>query len=508
VVTPAFINTVPVISTDSTTTKTQLPLSFMNQTRSSRFLLTGLCAAQLWSASVHAANHLLPFQGRLTDASGQAVADGARVVQFKIYDAPVGGRAVWNGEVQKLSVNGGLVSTLLGTKADLSTVDFNRQIYLELTVDANGDGAITAADPPLLPRQSVLPAVFAVESANSRLLEGHGWSALFGTNNPVDGTLLDSKIGDGSVTAAKLHDGAVTTSKLANNAVSRAKLDTAGALAGQTLTYNGSEVVWSGVNAVTALNAANATNAMRLNGFDWSSLFNNSNPQTGTMSVAGLSSRGDTRLNGDLTASGRTLFNGPSVTVLGQLLAPIIGLNMAMSDFSIYLRHNGDFNHFLRYGNAYGGQSGFDGPVLVGLGGGVLGGGSAWSLRWNANGSVQTRGALSQGSDRNIKENFASVDPTEILSKVTALAITRWNYKDDPTAEHMGPVAQDFRAAFGLGTDDKTIAVVDSDGVALAAIQGLNKKVDQKSQELSDLVHEQKAQIEVLKAEIAALKKR
>src|SRR5690349_3351459 len=129
-----------------------------------------VCAA--WCAlpfQAHAGPHLLPFQGRLSDANGQALPDGARVVQFKIYDAPVGGRALWNGEVQKLSVNGGLVSTLLGTKADLSGIDFNSQVYLELTIDANGDNSITLADPPLLPRQSILPAVFAAESANSRL---------------------------------------------------------------------------------------------------------------------------------------------------------------------------------------------------------------------------------------------------------------------------------------------------------------------------------------------------
>ncbi|HXJ74864.1 MAG TPA: hypothetical protein VNM37_18555, partial [Candidatus Dormibacteraeota bacterium] len=92
-----------------------------------RLLLLGLCALPFLESRAPASTHLLPFQGRLSDANGQPIADGARVVQFKIYDAPVGGRALWNGEVQKLSVNGGLVSTLLGTKADLSAVDFNRQ---------------------------------------------------------------------------------------------------------------------------------------------------------------------------------------------------------------------------------------------------------------------------------------------------------------------------------------------------------------------------------------------
>ncbi len=451
----------------------------------------------LTPADANAAPRLLPFQGRLTDAAGQPVADGARVVQFKIYDAPVGGRAVWNGEVQKLSVNAGLVSTLLGSKADLSKVDFNRQIYLELTIDANADGLITAADPPLLPRQSILPAVFAVDSSDSHLLQGYGWSALFGTNNPVDGTLLDSKIADGSLTSIKLADHAVT----------RAKIDPSGAAAGHSLIFNGSEIVWGGVNALNAINAGFATNAASLNGFDWSSVFNNGNPQSGGMSVASLTSRGSTTLNAGVTVSGNALMRD-NVTVLGQLLAPSLGLNMALNDWSLYLRANGDFNHYLRYGNATGGQSGFDGPILNGLGGGVLAASGTWTLRWNNNGTVQVRGTLSQGSDRNIKENFSEIDSHDVLTRVVALPITRWTYKEDPAVQHLGPVAQDFRAAFGLGSDDKSIAVVDSEGVALAAIQGLNKKVDDRNRELLDLVKAQKTAIEALKAELAELKAR
>jgi microcystin-dependent protein len=174
---------------------------------------------QAWAGA-----HVIPFQGRLSDANGNAVPDGAKVIQFKIYDAPVGGRAVWNGEVQKLTVNGGLVSTLLGTKADLSNVDFDQDLYLELTIDANDDGQINLADPPLLPRQSILPAVFAKESANSRLLEGYDWSPLFGTNNPADGTLLDSKIRDGSINASKLLPASIHAGLVASNTFTLATL--------------------------------------------------------------------------------------------------------------------------------------------------------------------------------------------------------------------------------------------------------------------------------------------
>ena len=136
-----------------------------------------------------AAPRLLPFQGRLTDASGTPVPDGAKVVQFKMYDAPTGGSAVWNGELQKVTVNGGLVSTLLGSKTDLSAVDFNQALYLEITVDANADNQITAADPPLLPRQSILPAVFAVEAENSRKLSGYPVDQL-PSNVPVGGVIM------------------------------------------------------------------------------------------------------------------------------------------------------------------------------------------------------------------------------------------------------------------------------------------------------------------------------
>jgi trimeric autotransporter adhesin len=59
------------------------------------------------------------------------------------------------------------------------------------------------------------------------------------------------------------------------------------------------------------------------------------------------------------------------------------------------------------------------------------------------------------------------------------MPIRTWNYTNDPASRHIGPVTQDFHAAFGLGTDDKSISTVDADGVALAAIQGLNQKLEE-----------------------------
>jgi Chaperone of endosialidase len=95
-------------------------------------------------------------------------------------------------------------------------------------------------------------------------------------------------------------------------------------------------------------------------------------------------------------------------------------------------------------------------------------------FRVNNNGNVQVQG-VSLTSDRNAKKNFSSVNSQSILEKVAHVPISSWNYKTDANnLRHIGPMAQDFHATFGLnGKDDKHISSVDEAGVALAAIQGL-----------------------------------
>ncbi len=109
----------------------------------------------------------------------------------------------------------------------------------------------------------------------------------------------------------------------------------------------------------------------------------------------------------------------------------------------------------------------------IGGGGGLGGGGGGAGL-----------------SDRNQKDNFAAVDSQKVLAKVAAMPITTWNYKDDTNTRHLGPMAQDFHGAFGIGQDDKTITFLDEGGVALAAIQGLNQKLAEKDAQLQALAKE------------------
>ena len=101
-------------------------------------------------------------------------------------------------------------------------------------------------------------------------------------------------------------------------------------------------------------------------------------------------------------------------------------------------------------------------------------------------------------SDRNMKENFSPIDSREVLAKVVSLPISRWNFKEAKDTAHIGPMAQDFHAAFAVGPDDKHIGTVDADGVALAAIQGLNQKVDSENATLRAENAELKQRLEKL----------
>jgi hypothetical protein len=106
-------------------------------------------------------------------------------------------------------------------------------------------------------------------------------------------------------------------------------------------------------------------------------------------------------------------------------------------------------------------------------------------------------GSWSSASDREMKDNITPVDGREILEKVADLQIARWNYKaQDPDVRHIGPMSQDFMAAFGVGESDKHITAVDADGVALVAIQGLYQLLKEKDAELAEL----RARLAVLEA--------
>jgi hypothetical protein len=128
------------------------------------------------------------------------------------------------------------------------------------------------------------------------------------------------------------------------------------------------------------------------------------------------------------------------------------------------------------------------------------------SMSLDSSGNLTVRGTVTANgvlltSDRAAKENIDPIDASRVLERLAAMPISQWNYKQAKGERHIGPMAQDFHAAFGLGEDDKHIAVVDEAGVALAAIQGLNRKLEQKETEITEL----KGQLNELKDLVRAI---
>jgi len=111
-------------------------------------------------------------------------------------------------------------------------------------------------------------------------------------------------------------------------------------------------------------------------------------------------------------------------------------------------------------------------------------------------------GSWSTLSAREAKENLKPVDGAEVLEQLATVPLSTWNYVgQDPSVRHLGPMAQDFRSAFGLGEDDRHIGTVDADGVALAALQGAYQLLEEKD----TLIANQQEQILSLETRVAAL---
>ncbi len=87
-------------------------------------------------------------------------------------------------------------------------------------------------------------------------------------------------------------------------------------------------------------------------------------------------------------------------------------------------------------------------------------------------------------SSRLLKTAFEAIDPSLILAKLDELPVTSWRFKEGPPDRHIGPVAEDFQAIFGLG-DGKHISTTDAQGVLMAAVQALKREGDSLRQDLA-----------------------
>ncbi|MFD3655687.1 tail fiber domain-containing protein [Streptomyces sp. 24-1644] len=97
-------------------------------------------------------------------------------------------------------------------------------------------------------------------------------------------------------------------------------------------------------------------------------------------------------------------------------------------------------------------------------------------------------GLTSTASGETVAASAVAVNGFDVLAAVVDLPVSTWRYRwEDDEVRHLGPMAQDWRASFGLGADDRTICCTDANGVALVAIQALHRQIAELQREVGEL---------------------
>jgi autotransporter adhesin len=112
-------------------------------------------------------------------------------------------------------------------------------------------------------------------------------------------------------------------------------------------------------------------------------------------------------------------------------------------------------------------------------------------------------GTWSCTSTRTAKHLFQDVNGEDLLVRLRRVPVSTWSYlSEEGGVRHMGPFAEDFRAAFGLGVNDVSIGLQDIDGVNMAAVQALVARTDALQRDNAA----QAARIKELEAEMAVIR--
>jgi len=217
--------------------------------------------------------------------------------------------------------------------------------------------------------------------------------------------------------------------------------------------------------------------------------------------VLAAGSTGNAILRIDAGATGSSAINFQSEGSVGAFITRFDGGTFSLqSNGAIQLRTGGNVTRF---------QITEDGGISIRRGPGGPDADKAIQVGNSAttgNGAHLTNtGVWTNASSRAFKDGFRSVDPRAILDRLIELPIAHWHYRGQTEVRHLGPTAEDFRAAFGLGHDERYIGAVDADGVALAAIQGLNAKLDADNAELRDELSALRAEMDELRRLLGAM---
>ncbi len=115
-------------------------------------------------------------------------------------------------------------------------------------------------------------------------------------------------------------------------------------------------------------------------------------------------------------------------------------------------------------------------------------------------------------SDRNKKANIQEINSQSFQKGLSKLPISKWSYRNR-NERHIGPMAQDFYTAFGLGESKRHINMVDIHGVTFMGIKHLSNRLKEtdgldEKDELQKDIEDQKEELENLKKRIKVLNQR
>lgn len=452
-------------------------------------LIQHTLVALVLSAGIHqplAQGTAFTYQGRLN--AGSSPTTGTYDLRFTLYDANGGGTVI-AGPVTNAAtaVTNGLFTATLDFGAGAFT---NQARWLEIAVRTNGSLAFSG----LFPRQPITAAPYALYS-------------------PTAG--IATSLANAAVTAVQLNTPTAPTP-------------------GQVLAWSGTSLAWSNVTtggggwALTGNSGttpgvnflgttdnqplelwANGSRALRLEPGTTPNIIGGRTDNTVAPGMSGVAIGGGAQNTIESGANFSSIAGGSGNNIQandfysticggqantnkpGAWYATILGgyHNTVAGAYSLAAGWQANAAHmqtFVWSDGSYPTTSTANNQFMVRCNGGAVfytGTGTSTGVQLASGG-----GSWSSLSDRDAKENFVPVDPQTVLAKVAELPTSTWNYKaQSAKVRHIGPMAQDFYAAFGVGEDDKHITTVDEGGVALAAIQGLNIKLQEKEAEIREL---------------------
>ena len=390
------------------------------------------------------------YQGRLLDGGSPANGTNYGMV-FYLFDASTNGTQLGSLGIPSVAISNGLFTVNLSFGA---TAFHGSNRWLEITVQKNG-GAFTT----LTPRQQITPAPYAI-TAGGVVNSGSGLTNLNATSL-TSGVVADSRLGT-NVARLNAHQ-VFTGTNLFKNLLGVGPLPPIYPLdvfaAGFGLVHE------DGVRTMATFVDAGGGWLGTVSDDPLNFFVNND-----TVSSLTIDTNGFVGIGTDFPFTPLNVFAqgyGIEQDALGVSLSTFVDSSggwlgtVSTHPLSFFVNDNATAS------------------LMVNTNGRVGIGTSTPAQALSVVGNIVATGTINGGSDRNSKENFSPIDSGAVLERVAALPISRWNYRAESDVSHLGPMAQDFYQAFQVGEDERHISMVDADGVALAAIQGLNLKLEE-----------------------------